>query len=126
MSIRQNKCWFLDQAVERGDLELVIRLTGEVINDRSVTLTALVDGQVSRVATAMGERVEAGQVLAAMDNRAAAAAWEVAKADLRLAEVTQEWQQVRAPFDAVVVGKSTEVGQWVKPGQQVDLKKCEY
>jgi RND family efflux transporter MFP subunit len=158
-------------AVERGDLELVIRVTGEVINDRQVKLTALVDGQVIQVDTALGARVEAGQVLAAMDNRAAAAsrqralaflkqedvrrrqtlvdyrrlqklsskgavsterleaakldweaataAWEVAKADLRLADVAQEWQQIRAPFDAVVIGKSTEVGQWVEAGTQL-------
>ncbi|MCU7872579.1 MAG: efflux RND transporter periplasmic adaptor subunit [Candidatus Thiodiazotropha sp. (ex Lucinoma borealis)] len=169
---------YMDQAqqvetvtVERGDLELLIRVTGEVINDRSVTLTALVDGQVNRVATAMGERVEANQVLASMDNRAAAArlqraeaymqqeavrrreeqlryqrlkkladkgavsqekleeaklnweaataAWQVAKADLHLAEVAQEWQQIRAPFAAVVVGKSTEVGQWVEAGTKL-------
>jgi membrane fusion protein, multidrug efflux system len=157
--------------VERGDLELVIRVTGEVINDRQVKLTALVDGQVIRIDTALGTRVETGQVLAAMDNRAAAAsrqraqaylqqadvrrrqtqsdyqrlqklsakgavsterveaakldweaataAWEVAKADLRLADVAQEWQQVRAPFDAVVIGKSTEAGQWVEAGTQL-------
>lgn len=169
---------YVDQArevetvsVERGDLKLVIRVTGEVINDRTVTLTALVDGQVSQVATALGERVKTDQILASMDNRAAAArqqraraylqqeqvrrheeemryqrldklsvkaavsqeqleqaklnweaataAWEVARADLRLAEVAQEWQQVRAPFDAVVVGKSTEVGQWVEAGTQL-------
>ncbi|MES9828033.1 MAG: efflux RND transporter periplasmic adaptor subunit [Candidatus Thiodiazotropha sp.] len=157
--------------VERGDLERVIRVTGEVINDRQVALTALVDGQVKRIDTALGARVRAGQVLAAMDNRAAAAsrqrataflrqqdvrrreermryqrlkklaakgavssekleqaklhweeasaAWEVARADLKLADVAQEWQQVRAPFDAVVIGKSTEVGQWVEAGTQL-------
>ncbi|WP_369162439.1 efflux RND transporter periplasmic adaptor subunit [Candidatus Thiodiazotropha sp. LNASS1] len=157
--------------VERGDLELVIRVTGEVINDRQVALTALVDGQVNRIDTALGAKVRAGQVLASMDNRAAAAsrqrataflqqqdvrrreermryqrfeklaakgavssekleqaklhweaasaAWEVARADLKLADVAQEWQQVRAPFDAVVIGKSTEVGQWVEAGTQL-------
>ena len=154
--------------VARGDLELVIRVTGEVINDRSVVITALVDGQVKRVAAALGDRVGAGQVLASMDNRAAAAqrqraeayaqqeavrrkerrmryqrlqklavkgavsqerledakldweaataAWQVARAELRLAEVAQEWQQIEAPFEAVVVGKTTEVGQWVEAG----------
>ncbi|MES9971738.1 MAG: efflux RND transporter periplasmic adaptor subunit [Candidatus Thiodiazotropha sp.] len=158
-------------AVERGDLELVIRVTGEVINDRQVEITALVDGQVNHVATALGTRVKAEEILATMDNRAAAAsrqrakaylqqqdvyrqdqqmryrrlqklgkkgavstekleeaklnweaagaAWEVAKADLKLAEVAQEWQQVRAPFDAVVIAKSTEVGQWVEAGTKL-------
>jgi RND family efflux transporter MFP subunit len=157
--------------VERDDLELAIRVTGEVINDRRVTITALVDGQVVKVDAAMGDRVEAGQVLAAMDNRAADARrqraqaylqqvevqleqarqryqrvgrlarsesvsdeqleearlnWEgvgalreVAQADLRLAQVESEWQQVRAPFDAVVVDKSTERGQWVEAGTKL-------
>ncbi|MES9861219.1 MAG: efflux RND transporter periplasmic adaptor subunit [Candidatus Thiodiazotropha sp. LLP2] len=154
--------------VERGGLELVIRVTGEVINDRSVALTALVDGQVVAVDVGVGDRVKAEQTLAAMDNRAAAAnrqraqayaqqqavgrkeakqhyqrlqklvskgavtqerledaklnleaataAWQVAKAELRLTEVAQEWQQITAPFDAVVVKKSTEIGQWVEAG----------
>ncbi|MEW8336769.1 MAG: efflux RND transporter periplasmic adaptor subunit [Candidatus Thiodiazotropha sp.] len=158
-------------AVERGDMELVIRVTGEVINDRQVEITALVDGQVNRVDTTLGAEVEEGEILATMDNRAAAAsrqrakaflqqqdvhrreqlmryrrlqklaqkgavstekleeaklnweaasaAWEVARADLSLADVAQEWQQVRAPFDAVVIGKSTEVGQWVEAGTKL-------
>ncbi len=158
-------------AVERGDLELAIRVTGEVINDRRVTLTALVDGQVVSVDAAMGDRVAAGQALAAMDNRAAdarrqrarayldqvevqleqvrqryrrirrlarsesvsdeqleearlnqeavSALRDVARADLRLAQVATEWQQVRAPFDAVVVDKSTERGQWVEAGTKL-------
>ncbi len=158
-------------SVERSDLELAIRVSGEVINDRRVTLTALVDGQVVSVKAAVGDRVAEAQVLAAMDNRAADAQlrraqanlrqveirlreeqrrysrlqklagqgaasaeqleaaklnWEtataileVAKADLRLAEVAKEWQQVRAPFAAVVVDKSTESGQWVEAGTKL-------
>jgi RND family efflux transporter MFP subunit len=139
-----------------------------VINDRNVALTALVDGQVIAVKAGVGDRVRAGEVLANMDNRAAAAsrqkaeaflqqqavlrkeaklrflrlqklvskgavtqeqledaelnwaaataAWQVAKAELRLVEVAQEWQIISAPFDAVVVKKSTEMGQWVEAG----------
>jgi RND family efflux transporter MFP subunit len=157
--------------IQRGDLELLIRVTGDVINDRTVTLTALVDGQVERVNTTLGERVKAGAILAMMDNRAAAArrkqaqaslkqeavhrreqqlryqrqkklaekgavsqerledaqlkweaasaAWEVARAELELAEVAHEWQQIHAPFDAVVVEKNTEKGQWVEAGTRL-------
>jgi RND family efflux transporter MFP subunit len=43
----------------------------------------------------------------------------VARADLRLAQVETEWQRVRAPFDAVVVDKSTERGQWVEAGTKL-------
>ncbi len=32
--------------VERGDMESIIRVTGHVINDRTVTYTALLDGKV--------------------------------------------------------------------------------
>ena len=119
----------------------------------------------------MGDRVRSGQVLAAMDNRAAdarlqrakaylqqvqvqleqarqryqrmrrlaesesvaheqleearlnwraaSALQDVARADLSLAQVETEWQQVRAPFDAVVVDKSTERGQWVEAGTKL-------
>lgn len=154
--------------VERDDLDLTIRISGEVINDRRVELTALVDGQISSLYTARGARVKAGEVLASMDNRAATArlkrarAWlrqktvnhreaqarlgrlrqlaereavsqetleeanlhweaavaatDVAQAELSLAEVEEDWQQVRAPFDAVVVRISTGVGQWVEAG----------
>ena len=69
--------------VERGDLESLIRVSGEVINDRSVTLTALVDGQVVSVDAVLGERVQAGQVLASMDNRASAANLQRARAYLQ-------------------------------------------
>jgi multidrug efflux pump subunit AcrA (membrane-fusion protein) len=86
-------------AVEQGDLELVIRVTGEVINDRRVTLTALVDGQVVSVDAAMGDRVEAGQVLASMDNRAADARLQRAQAYLQQVEVQLE--QVRQRYRRV-------------------------
>ncbi|MEW8584930.1 MAG: hypothetical protein AB2531_04135, partial [Candidatus Thiodiazotropha sp.] len=82
-------------AVERGDLELVIRVTGEVINDRQVALTALVDGQVKRVETALGARVRAGEVVAAMDNRAAEANRQRAKAYLQQQDVHRREELMR-------------------------------
>jgi multidrug efflux pump subunit AcrA (membrane-fusion protein) len=70
-------------AVVRGDLALVIRVTGEVINDRQVDLTALVDGQVNRIHTALGARIGQGDVLATMDNRSVAAIQQQAMAYLQ-------------------------------------------
>jgi multidrug efflux pump subunit AcrA (membrane-fusion protein) len=46
----------------------VIRVSGKVINDRNVQLTALVDGQVTGVKAGVGDRVKVGQVLANMDS----------------------------------------------------------
>ena len=157
--------------VERADLEHVIRVTGEVINDRAVLLTALVDGQIAQIHVSRGEHVKAGQILASMDNRASAAnqqraqskvqqetvrlreqkqrlsrlkrlaasggvseealekaaleveaavaALSFAQADVDAAIVEQDWQRLRAPFDAVVVDKTTEAGQWVEAGTKL-------
>ena len=69
------------------EIMLSPRVSGEVINDRSVTLTALVDGQVVSVEAALGDRVEAGQVLASMGNRASAANLRRARAYLQQLEV---------------------------------------
>jgi RND family efflux transporter MFP subunit len=59
--------------LKRADLAYLIRVTGEVINDKSVYLTALVDGQIQEVHVGRGDQVKANQVLISMDNRAAAA-----------------------------------------------------
>lgn len=56
---------------QRGLLESSIRVTGRVINDRTVTLTALVDGQIQGMLVQKGETVEAGQILAFLDKREA-------------------------------------------------------
>ena len=60
-------------SVERGSIESVIRITGAVINDRTVKLTALSDGQLQGVTVGKGDEVDPGQELAFMDNREAAA-----------------------------------------------------
>lgn len=57
--------------LERGDIRATIRVTGRVINDRTVTLTALVDGQITGMLVQKGDRVAAGQVLAHLDRREA-------------------------------------------------------
>jgi multidrug efflux pump subunit AcrA (membrane-fusion protein) len=87
--------------VEQGDHELVIRVTGEVINDCQVKLTALVDGQAIRIETALCARVETGQVLAAIDNQAAAASRQRAQAYLQQEDVRRRQNrlaQLRARY----------------------------
>ena len=68
--------------VERGDMESIIRVTGHVINDRTVTLTALLDGQVQGMLVQKGESVKLGQVLAHLDKREADAELGKARAEL--------------------------------------------
>lgn len=65
---------------EMGAIESVIRVTGRVINDRTVTMTALVDGQIQGMLVQKGDRVKAGQVLAYLDKREAEALMEKAAA----------------------------------------------
>lgn len=56
---------------EKGAIESIIRVTGRVINDRTVTMTALVNGQIQGMLVQKGDRVKAGQVLAFLDKREA-------------------------------------------------------
>lgn len=66
---------------KRGVIESVIRVTGKVINDRTVTLTALVDGQIQFISVRKGDKVETGQILAKLDVREAEALLNKAKAE---------------------------------------------
>lgn len=65
---------------QRGPIESTIRVTGRVINDRTVTLTALLDGQIQGMLVEKGQKVKAGQVLAYLDKREADALLEKARA----------------------------------------------
>lgn len=64
---------------QRGPIESTIRVTGRVINDRTVTLTALLDGQIQGMLVEKGQKVKAGQVLAYLDKREADAVLEKAR-----------------------------------------------
>jgi len=58
-------------AVDRGDIKSAIRVTGRVINDKTVTMTALVNGQIEAMLVKKGDTVKANQVLAYFDQREA-------------------------------------------------------
>ena len=157
--------------VQRNDMAHIIRVTGEVINDRTVSLTALVNGRVEDVFVARGDLVKKDDILASMDNRAsvarlnraqarvqqelvrlneqqqrynrlsglsgrgvvsvealdqskfeleaAQAAVAIARADAQMSVIEQDWQKLNSPFDAVILDKWTESGQWVEAGTQL-------
>jgi len=68
--------------LERGELVAALALTGTLINDRTVTLTALLDGEITAIAVREGERAAAGQTLAALDDRQPRALLDQARAEL--------------------------------------------
>lgn len=49
----------------------------------------------------------------------AKAAFQAAEADLKLAEIDLENTVIRAPIDGVVGNKQVELGQYLRPGQQI-------
>ena len=67
----------------------MIRVTGRIINDRTVVMTALVDGQIQSMRVQKGDQVKRGQVLAVVDEREAIALLGKARA-----EVARERQAV--------------------------------
>lgn len=71
--------------VERRDLAESIELLGKVINDRTVTITALLDGQITRMNAHVGDAVGAGATLAMLDVSEATVRLARAKAELELA-----------------------------------------
>ncbi len=72
-------------AAERGTLASTLELTGSVINDRTVTITALLDGEIVDIGAREGDVVAAGGGLATLDNRFAATELDKARAELALA-----------------------------------------
>jgi len=54
--------------VGTGSVETNLALTGTVINDYTVSLTALLDGEITLIEAREGDRVEAGTVLARLDD----------------------------------------------------------
>lgn len=68
--------------VERGDIASTLQLTGRVVNDRTVTITALLDGEITAINARQGDRVKSNAVLASLNNQIAAA--QVTKAEAEL------------------------------------------
>ena len=74
-------------ALERADLVSTLALTGTLTNDRTVTLTALLDGEITAIEVREGESAAAGQTLAELDARQPRAQLEQAVAERELARL---------------------------------------
>jgi len=83
--------------VETGPIESIIRVTGQIINDRTVTMTALVNGQIQGMLVQKGDKVKAGQVLAYLDKREADAL--VQKAAAVVAREKQSVDETKRKLD---------------------------
>ena len=83
-------------SVEKGQIKNSIRVTGRVINDKTVTMTALVNGQIEGMLVQKGDHVRTDQVLAYLDKRIADA--ELHKAEAVLAREQQAVTEARAKY----------------------------
>ncbi len=92
-------------SVERGDIKSAIRVTGRVINDKTVTMTALVNGQIEGMLVKKGDKVAADQVLAFFDKREADA--KLAKSKAVLAREEQAVIESESKFNRLRNVKSS-------------------
>lgn len=65
-----------------GSVTSTLKLTGRVINDHTVSITALHDGQIKKIVAREGSSVKSEGVLAVLDNRQALAQLKKAQAEL--------------------------------------------
>src|SRR5690606_21278983 len=124
--------------VRQGDIVRTITATGNVQPARLVDLRLGTGGRVQEVRVAPGQRVEAGEVLAVLDNRQqelayfqARNAYEVARIDgapntvrereidMQLAQEALEQTYLRAPFAGVVTQGLVDPGQTVNTDEAV-------
>ncbi|MFK7994610.1 MAG: efflux RND transporter periplasmic adaptor subunit [Granulosicoccus sp.] len=78
------------RSVTKGSVDARLELTGVVTNDRTVTLTALLDGEIMSIRAREGDVVETGAILAELDSRQARALLDRARAELVLQEQAVE------------------------------------
>ena len=124
--------------VRPGSIQRTITATGNVQPARLVDLRFGVSGRVREVRVSTGDRVEAGDILAVLDNRQqelayfqARNAYEIARIDgapntvrereidMQLAQEALEQTYLRAPFAGVVTVVNVEPGQSVSTNEAV-------
>lgn len=80
-------------AVEQGPLHAVVAVTGRVVSEREVNVTATAAGQIKHIAVKEGARVKAGQILASLDAGETIALVAKAQAELERAQADAEQAQ---------------------------------
>ncbi|MBX2884017.1 MAG: efflux RND transporter periplasmic adaptor subunit [Granulosicoccus sp.] len=83
----------------RGDVSATLKLTGTVINDHTVTITALLDGEITAINAREGSTVKNGDALAELDNRSAVSRLKKSEAELQLRQ--QNYQSARQSYNRV-------------------------
>ncbi len=68
--------------VTRGDIASSLSLTGKIINDHTVTITALLDGEITAIQAREGAKVKANESLSSLDSQRAKAMLDKAVAEL--------------------------------------------
>jgi membrane fusion protein (multidrug efflux system) len=96
------------ETLQRRDFHDVIRLTGTVVADREVTLSAEEAGTIEELLADKGDAVAAGQVLMRLDDDLLRAQRDEAKAQADLAQ--QLWERVRRLYEEDGIG--TENGYY--------------
>jgi len=76
--------------VVRAELATTLTLTGNVVNDYTVSLTALLDGEITSISAREGDRVDAGAVLGTLDDAPPRALLDKAEAELTLRQYELE------------------------------------
>ncbi|MDW7679551.1 MAG: efflux RND transporter periplasmic adaptor subunit [bacterium] len=87
-------------SLERGDLEEMLSLTGNIQPWKKVNVAPNVPGTVDRIYVDRGDRVAKGQLLAELDTRATKLRLEQAKAGLSVAKASYEdasknWERIK-------------------------------
>jgi len=73
--------------VERGDVESIVSVTGQVVPSKNIDLAFEKSGRVERIRVEVGDEAYAGEVLAQLDTSELAAQVAQARANLRIQEV---------------------------------------
>lgn len=110
--------------VSRQDISAELELTGRVVNDYTVTITALLDGQIETVLAREGDAVSAGDVLAHLDSERADALLDKARAEQRLrtealTAATRRYERLRT------VGSDGDTSRQALEDSRFELKSAQ-